>query len=241
MSSTLDPNLLFPAPHTLAAHALSGALARLPSLTLRAQIAPASADNPNDIRRAARALIERVAAYWQCIEYCRPGISGGSGEVPCALPAPRYESARNSLRRGLRVTDVDGPEQIWNQAMAMCLTTAFHVAQWELTRAIPEGASVLRVGRIAALTACRSEPITGSNWKRTSSRMSTIGARKLLARALAGLPHAWLVLHPDTATPFFYADAEYAVRGGMLERRAIESNRQFVFSSPAAIAVAHAA
>lgn len=241
MSSTLDPNVLLPAPHTLAAHAFCGALPPLPSLTLRAQIATAASDNPHDIRRAARALIERVATYWECIDYCRPVISGASGELPRALPAPRYENTHNSLRQGLRVTDVGGPEQIWNEAMSMCLTTAFHVAQWELGSAIPEGQGVLAVGRIAALTACRSESITGSNWKRTSRHMGTTGARKLLARALAGLPQAWLVVHPDTATPFFYADAEYASRGGLLERRAIENNRPFVFSSPAAVAVAQAA
>ncbi|MFP3637532.1 hypothetical protein [Paraburkholderia sp. SIMBA_054] len=218
---------------TLGGHAQAGNLPRLQATTLRAQLATGTPDHPSDVRRAATALLQRVLEYWRFVDYCHPALTLSSGEQPRAIPAPQFTQESGQLRQGLQVNDpLDGPLKVWNEAMAMCLNTALLVAQWELATAMPEAGDLLRKGRVAGLSACKSEAIAGSPWGKTSMRISTVGVRKRVLRALGELPSTWLVLHPDSGAPAFYSTDDYARIGPVFSRRALENNHPLLVCAP---------
>ncbi|WP_205804151.1 hypothetical protein [Burkholderia sp. Ac-20365] len=200
---------------------------------LKAQIATGAANCPSDVRRAAVALLERAMEYWRHVDYCHPMLTGSSGEIPRAIPAPQFAAQYSQLRQGLRVTDpVDGPAKVWEEAMALCLSTALQVAQWEIGKALGDADDRLRLGRIAALSACKNPEIALRPWGKTSRRITTVGIRKRISSALAQLPSTWLILHPDTGVPAFFAQSDYERVGATLQRRARDHNHELLLCPP---------
>lgn len=225
---------------TLKMHADAGDLPCLPLVTLRAQLATATTPCPADVRRAADAMLQRIDQYWRAISYCGP--AGGKGELPCALPAPQFEGRYSHYHTGLRVTDpAHGPGTVWSEAQAICLSTALHLAQWELSNVLPDSTDLLRLGRLAAMSACKNESITGLPWGKTSRRLSTAGILKRVRKARAVTPLTYLVLHPETDSPSFHTQPDFERIEHVLEARARENNRVFQVCRPSSRALLEAA
>jgi len=188
------------------------------------------------IRSAAVAVLQRVQQYWKTIDYCsgllshRRGYLDGERSICAAHMAGRY-----GLRQGPRISDpLEGPMAVWSEAVAICLNTACHLAQWELAQANPASRDLLRLGRVAALYACKNESISGANWVKTARRISTVGARLHVPSVLAAIPQAWIVINPEAGTPMLLSADQYARSVAAMSVRARESNQPLIVCPPAA-------
>lgn len=228
---------------TLADYSEDGLLAPIDVNEFRARFAGFAVDGEVNVRAAAIALVSRVLDYWARIDYCSGTVktARSSKETARAIAAPQFAS-RYGLRTGPAVNDpLEGPAAVWTNAIAFCPNTAFQVAQWEYSTAVPDVARALAVARVAALSACKDEHLTGVNWLRTARRMSTFGARRHLGKVLAAVPHAWLVIHPESQAPSFFGAAHYAQIAPKLEHLARERNVPFKVWAPVALTAREAA
>lgn len=209
-----------------------GRLPRAPVAELQTRFAGTACDDPECVRDMAAALLQRIDQYWLAIDYCPPMTLRSTGESPTARPAPQFEHQYGSFH-WLRITEMaDGPQRVWAEAKSMCLNTALVLAQWEFAQFLPGQTDLLRCGRVAAMSACKNELISGSPWSKNSRKLTTSGVRRRLRQTLNSTPNAYLALHPDSGQPIFYVANDFERLAPALQARAREANRPLRISAP---------
>ncbi len=117
-------------------------------------------------RRAALIMLRRIADYFEVIGYVPPIITRSRSEIGLAL-GPWLVNA-NGYQREQHPVPLSplwkDPEQIFRRARFLCADAALRLAQWECEHEVPESAELLRLARLAALSALQSNRLTSRRW-----------------------------------------------------------------------------
>lgn len=164
-----------------------GALRPLDLARLRAQLGLTEDVTALNIRRATGLMVERVADYFEVVQYTGPSYVFGrvDSDYPSALSA---KSTHNYIDDSWSHREM-GPahptcsmESLFNEAGWICIDTACLLAAYEMASEVPEARPILDQARYAVKSLCESSEVSGVNWLTSRRRLGTPGIRKLVRR-----------------------------------------------------------
>lgn len=147
---------------------------------IKAQLTFLDDRSPIDRERAARALLERVAEYYEVVGYVGPYPRRRS-DIGMALGGWRVELGIPWRERWL-ATDIycwgTTPDKIFRRTRYMCFESALRLAVYEFSQVVPDSAQALRQASWAAKNALMSG---FSNWRAIRNRYGSKRMRRYVA------------------------------------------------------------
>lgn len=170
----------------LIALGLNETLATLDTKSIRSQLTFLEPSSHEGRKRAALILLKRIRQYYEVINYNGPYLTSFNAEIPEALGQLLCEN--NCTWRtsyiGTNQYHWKNPEKIFNDVRSMCAESALMLAEWEISKEVPESKEALYQARRTALNAIKDSTFSGLTWSKVRRRYRRAGFTKLLDTVL---------------------------------------------------------